>query len=103
MQAALDRMLAVSRGRLIELSTPNGRRGHFYENWEHGEGLERIKIIGREFPRISAEFLEQQRRKLGPLLFSQEFEGAFIDAESSAFASEMIEMALADDFERLAA
>ncbi len=59
--------------------------------------------MGRECPRISAEFLEQQRRKLGPLLFSQEFEGAFIDAESSAFSSEMIEMALADDFERLAA
>ena len=103
MQAALDPMLAVSRGRLIELSTPAGRRGHFYENWEHGEGVERIKLIGRECPRISADFLEQQRRKLGPMLFSQEFEGAFIDAESSAFSSEMIELALADDFERLVA
>jgi hypothetical protein len=71
MQAALDPMLAVSNGRLIELSSPNGRRGHFYENWEHGEGVERIKIIGRECPRISAEFLEKQRRKLGPMLFSQ--------------------------------
>jgi hypothetical protein len=101
MQAALDPMLAVSNGRLIELSSPNGRRGGFYENWEHGEGVERIKIIGRECPRISAEFLDQQRVKLGPLLFSQEFEGAFIDADTSVFSSEMIEMALADDFDRL--
>ena len=40
------------------------------------------------------------RQKLGPMLFAQEFEGEFIDAESSAFSSEMIERALADDFER---
>jgi hypothetical protein len=101
MQAALDPMLAVSKGRLIELSSPNGRRGHFYENWEHGLGVERIKIIGRECPRISAEFLEQQRVKLGPMLFSQEFEGAFVDPDTSVFSSEMIEAALADDFDRL--
>ena len=102
MQASLDPMLAVSNGRLIELSTPNGRRGHFYENWMYGEGVERIRIIGRECPRISAEFLDQQRRKLGPMLFAQEFEGEFIDADTSVFASELIELALADDFERLA-
>ena len=29
MQAALDPMLAVSKGRLIEMSSPNGKRGHF--------------------------------------------------------------------------
>jgi len=100
MQAALDPMLAVSKGRLIEMSSPNGKRGHFYENWQHGVGLERIKIIGRECPRIGAEFLEKMRQKLGPMLFAQEFEGEFIDAESSAFSSEMIELALVNDFER---
>ena len=48
MQAAIDPMLAVSEGRLIEMSSPNGRRGDFYENWQHGEGVERIKIVGRQ-------------------------------------------------------
>jgi hypothetical protein len=100
MQAAIDPMLAVSEGRLIEMSSPNGKRGHFYENWRDGESVERIKITGRQCPRISAEFLDQQRRKLGPMLFAQEYEGEFIDAESSAFSSEMIERALVDDFER---
>src|SRR5690349_20915770 len=100
MQAALDPMLAVSKARLIEMSSPNGKRGHFYENWLQGVGVERIKIIGRECPRIGAEFLDKMRQKLGPMLFAQEFEGEFIDAESSAFSSEMIERALADDFER---
>src|SRR5205085_442392 len=59
MQAALDPMLAVSKGRLIEMSSPNGKRGHFYENWQHGVDLERIRIIGRECPRIGPEFLEK--------------------------------------------
>src|SRR5207244_705251 len=52
MQAALDPMLAVSKGRLIEMSSPNGKRGHFDENWQHGVAVERIRIIGRECPRI---------------------------------------------------
>ena len=98
MQAAIAPMLAVSRGRQIDMSSPNGRRGHFYENWEHGEGSERIKIVGRECPRISAAFLEQQRKKLGPTLFAQEFDGEFTDADTSAFSSELIELALVDDF-----
>ena len=98
MQAAIAPMLAVSQGRQIDMSSPNGRRGYFFENWEHGEGIERIKIIGRECPRISAEFLEQQRNKLGPTLFAQEFEGEFTDADTSAFSSELIELALVDDF-----
>jgi hypothetical protein len=100
MQAAIAPMLAVSQGRQIDMSSPNGRRGYFYENWVNGEGIERIKIIGRECPRIGAEFLDQMRQKLGPMMFAQEFEGEFIDAESSAFSSEMIELALVNDFER---
>jgi hypothetical protein len=99
MVAALDPMLAVSGGRLVQMSSPAGRRGHFFEAWQHGEGAERIKITARECPRISAEFLEQQRRKLGPILFAQEYECEFIDAASSAFSSEMVAMALVDDFE----
>jgi hypothetical protein len=81
------------------MSSPNGRRGYFYENWQNGEGIERIRIVARQCPRISAEFLEQQRRKLGPTLFAQEFEGEFTDADTSAFSSELIELALTDDFE----
>jgi hypothetical protein len=100
MQAAIAPMLAVSQGRQIDMSSPNGRRGYFYENWVNGAGIERIKIIGRECPRIGAEFLDKMLQKLGPMMFAQEFEGEFIDAESSAFSSEMIELALVDDFER---
>ena len=39
---AIRPMLAVSGGRLILLSTPNGRRGHFFESWQGDETWERI-------------------------------------------------------------
>jgi len=91
-------MLAVSEGRLILMSTPAGRRGVFFETWERGEDWLRIRISARQCPRISGAFLEQERRELGPLLYSQEYENAFIDAQSSAFASELVELALVDDF-----
>jgi hypothetical protein len=97
MNAAIAPMLAVSRGRQIDMSSPNGKRGNFYESWQYGEGAERIKIIGRECPRIDSEFLERMRKKLGPMLFAQEFEGEFIDADTSAFATELIEQALVDE------
>jgi hypothetical protein len=61
-------------------------------------GAERIKITGRECPRIDQAFLDEMRGKLGPLLFSQEFEGEFIDSDASAFSSELIALALVDQF-----
>src|SRR6516162_610299 len=42
MQAAILPMLATGGGRRIDMSSPNGRRGYFYENWVNGEGIERI-------------------------------------------------------------
>ena len=100
---ALRPMLLPSRGRLVLLSTPNGRRGHFFEVWDKGEGWQRIAITGRQCPRIAAGFLDEERAALGPMIFAQEYEGEFIDSQSSAFSSEMVELALADDFERFLA
>lgn len=34
---AVRPMLAVSNGRLILMSTPFGKRGHFFEEWENGQ------------------------------------------------------------------
>jgi hypothetical protein len=33
---------------------------------------------------------------MGPMIFSQEFEGEFVDSDTSAFSSELIELALTD-------
>lgn len=102
MFAALRPMLATSGGQLILLSTPAGRQGYFYEVWHHGQKWQRFQITANECPRISAEYLEAEMRELGPMLFSQEFEGQFIDPDTAAFSSELIERCLVNDFEAFA-
>jgi hypothetical protein len=96
--AAVRPMLATTSGRFFALSTPAGKRGWFYESWTRGEGWERVSVKGSECPRIAPDFLEEERQALGPMRFAQEYECQFIDAETSVFATELIEAALTDEF-----
>jgi hypothetical protein len=63
---AVRPMLAVSGGALMMLSTPHGKRGVFYEEWIGGHGWERYEVPASQCPRISEEFLEQERASLPP-------------------------------------
>lgn len=99
--AAVRPMLATTDGRFIGLTTPKGKRGWFYENWKSDDpSWERISVKGVDCPRISKEFLADEMKTYGPLRFSEEYECAFIDSETAAFSSALIEMALTDCFER---
>lgn len=91
---ALRPMLAVSNGQLIALTTPNGKRGWFYEQWHSGdESWKRVRVPASDCPRISKEFLAEQLREMGPTRFSQEYELKFIDSNESAFPTTIIDSA----------
>lgn len=79
-------MLAVSNGRLIGMSSPFGRRGWFWEAWNGPEDWERVRVPASECPRISADFLEQERRGLGEWWFQQEYCCEFLDATNQLFS-----------------
>jgi Helicase len=88
---ALSPVLAVSQGRLVELSTPSGRRGQFYTAWSSGEGdWQRIKVTADCCPRIPASFLETERRSLGERWYRQEYECSFEDFVGQFFSSEEV-------------
>jgi hypothetical protein len=90
-------MLAVSKGCLVCLSTPYGRRGWFYEEWEHGgDDWYRVKITAEQCPRITADFLKREERRLGPRWYRQEYECSFESAEDAVFSYEEV-MACKDD------
>lgn len=89
-------MLAVSSGRLIALSTPFGTRGWWYEAWRSSEPWERYTITAEQCPRISPEFLAEERRSLGEWWFRQEYMCEFLDAETQAFSRELIEAAFGE-------
>jgi hypothetical protein len=83
--AAVRPMLAVSKGRLVALSTPAGRRGWFWQAWEGTEGWERVRVRATECPRITPEFLDQERAALGERAYRQEYETSFEDTEGAVF------------------
>lgn len=95
--AAIRPSLAVTDGRLIALSTPAGRRGWFFANWTTGQGWERTEVTAGDCARISAAFLEDERRELGEFAYAAEYLCEFQDVESTVFASELIQRALAND------
>lgn len=100
--SAVSPMLAVSGGRLVLLSTPFGKRGHFYEQWRQSEQDERagrrpdwrrFAVTADQCPRIPAEFLARERRTLGPL-YPQEYGCEFLDIVMSLFRHDDIAAAL---------
>ena len=95
--AACRPMLAVSDGELVCLSTPFGRRGFFYESWEHGDAWERTKVIATECGRISPEFLQEERETLGEMAYQQEYECRFVDTDEQCFPSEIIDRAFSTE------
>jgi hypothetical protein len=72
-------MLAVSQGRLVLLSTPFGQRGFFWREWHRkdGEAWKRVKIDWTKCPRITADYIAEERQALGDSWVRQEYECSF--------------------------
>src|ERR1019366_5361804 len=71
---AVRPMLAVSKGRLLCLSTPYGKRGFFWNAWARGgNDWQRFEVSADKVPRITPEFLEQEKRAMGESWFRQEY------------------------------
>jgi hypothetical protein len=97
--ASVRPMLAVSSGRLVALSTPFGTRGWWYEAWRSSEPWERYRITADECPRISSEFLSEERRNVGEWWFKQEYFCEFLDSQSQAFRREDIDAMFSEEVE----
>ncbi len=89
-------MLAVSKGRLVCLSTPFGKRGWFYTAWSKEAGWERYQVNAYECPRIGRDFLEEERLALGAHWFGQEYLLEFRDAIDQVFRQDDIDAMFRD-------
>jgi hypothetical protein len=90
-------MLAVSRGRLVALSTPFVRAGWFYSAWTGDEPWDRVSVKADQCPRIAPEFLAEERAAMGPRWYRMEYECSFEDAVGSVFDAESVRAAACDD------
>ena len=98
---AVRPMLAVSGGRLILMSTPYGKRGHFYEAWESDDDWNRVRVTAHDCPRITPEFLKSERRAMGDLWFRQEYLCEFSEVMDAVFRMSDIECLVTDDVKPL--
>ena len=90
-------MLAVRNGRLVLMSTPWGKRGHFWEVWDEGTGWAKVRVPATEVPRISPEFLDEERRSMPAFWFEQEYMCEFKEDADSVFRYDDVMRALSDD------
>ncbi|MEZ5402741.1 MAG: terminase family protein [Bryobacteraceae bacterium] len=81
---ALRPTLATTNGAVWLLSTPNGPRGFFFDEYNSTNDWTRFEVNAYDCPRISAEFLEEEKRKLGPARFEQEYMCRF-SAQAGSF------------------
>jgi Terminase large subunit, T4likevirus-type, N-terminal len=99
---ALRPMLAVGDGDLWLMSTPKGKRGFFYEAWEHGgDDWLRVRVPATECPRISKKFLEEQRSVMGLAWFRQEHMCEFGEGLVGVFDRDVVERAVDENLEPL--
>ena len=94
-------MLAVSKGKLIAMTTPFGKRGWFYEEWRGDGPWHRVSIPASECPRISPEFLEEERKSIGDHWFEQEYGIQFRDVIDAFFRQSDIDAAVNNDLQPL--
>ncbi len=94
---AIRPMLAVSGGSLMMLTTPYGKRGVFFEEWTGGREWDRYEVPASECPRISPEFLQEEREALPSWVFRQEYECSFEETEDTVFSAEMVQAAVTPD------
>lgn len=91
---AVRPMLAVSKGRIVLLSTPWGKRGFFHHEWMEGvTDWQRTKVTAYDVPRIDPSWLEAERSRIPTSVFEQEYLCIFGELEDSVFAHDDIQAA----------
>lgn len=94
-------MLAVSGGRLLALSTPNGQQGWFHREWTSGESWHRTRITAADCPRIPDWFLADERRAMTATAYASEYDCEFTDSVDSVFYAHDINTAIDPDLRPL--
>lgn len=95
-------MLAAGNGACWLMSTPFGKRGFFWREWaDAGAPWERFSVPANACPRISPEFLEEERQTLGDAWFRQEYLCEFVESKDQIFPDDLLDSALSNDIRTL--
>jgi phage FluMu gp28-like protein len=94
-------LAASKNGRMVIMSTPYGTRGFFWEEWERGEGWERMETPATECGRFDPAFLDRERKSMGESWFRQEYLCQFLENENTFLPRAWVEAAFNSDVKAL--
>jgi hypothetical protein len=95
-------MLIVSRGTLWLVSTPNGDRGFFYNEWTWGgDSWQRFSVPADSCPRFDPAWLQRERDSMTAPSFAQEYNCEFLPSRNRVFSAELLERIWSDEVEPL--
>ena len=77
-------MLAATDGTMIMISTPYDKMHYFFKAFTSPH-WSKYRFKTSENPRVSKDFLDQQREEVGELKYMQEYEAAFVDDDQTYF------------------
>lgn len=91
-----------SGGRLILMSTPNGKRGVLWEQWSENDPMwSRTRVTADDSPRISPEFLAAERASKPDFRIRAEYFVEFVDTDSQFIGSDLISRAMSPTIQPL--
>jgi len=103
-EEAIKPMLATvpnGGGQLVQISTPYGKRGAFYDDYLKGERQEKrfraVRLPSSQNPLLDPEYLEAMQAEMTPARFATEFLAEFQDNFGAVFPDDDITAALCDD------
>jgi hypothetical protein len=108
---AVRPMVTITRGRMVAITTPFGKRGWFHEAWTDArQPWERYTASGVDCPRLSGEDLEAEWRAMGDFVFRQEYlcrrlgpgrfvtePDPFVDTVNQIFPTHLLDAAMAHE------
>lgn len=92
--SAVRPMLAVSKGKIIAMTTPYGKRGWFHNSWESDSDWYRVRVTADECPRISEKFIANELQEIGEWWVKQEYFCEFVDADNQLFSYDSLKEAV---------
>jgi hypothetical protein len=94
---AISPMRAARRVRLIAMTTAAAMSGWFYDLWKGDPDVQKSEYLAKDCPRITAEFLAKERRRLPAHVYAAEYENIWYPVAGRLFTPEMIESMFVDD------
>ena len=86
---AVTPMLAITRGKIILLSTPHGKEGYYYRCFED-KSYTKFHESSEDCVRNDVEFLKREKERMTKAQYAQEYLGEFCEELMQFFPTELI-------------